>query len=218
MPDRRRRCRDPHRAHRGRRVRLARLPAEHRPGPALRLPRARALTTRTTGTAATRRSSCSTRTPRPSTAGRLGRGAVLLPLQRPGRAQRDGQRAAHDDVGRHQPVLRLAERPATAYAVPRDRHLRSARQGADDPAPRHPRGDPRDVRRDRPPGDDRAPHKPRRHGGRADAGAPVRRRPPGGPGPARTTGATTRSASSRRTTPTRRTARAASRCRSSRRW
>ena len=58
--------------------------------------------------------------------------------------------------------------------VPRDRHLRGARQGPDDDPPRRARGDPRDVRRHRAPGHDRPPQGARRHRDRADAGAPVR--------------------------------------------
>ncbi len=106
-----------------------------------------------------------------------------------------------------------------AHAVPRDGDLRGARQGPDDDPPGHPRGDPRHLRRHRAPGDHRAPAHARRHRHRADAGAPVRPGPPPGRArPVATTGATTPSASSRRTTPTRPAASAASRCWSSRRW
>ena len=150
---------------------------------------------------------------------RLGAGLLLLRLRRPREAQPGGLGAAHDEVGRGQPVLRLAGRPASAPALPRDGHLRGPRQGDDDAASADPRGDPRHVRRDGAPGDDRAPDLARRHRGRADARAPVRQRlDPGRQAGSTTTGATTRSASSHRTTPTARRASAASRCWSSRRW
>ncbi len=48
-----------------------------------------------------------------------------------GAAQRRRLGPLRDDVGRHQPVLRLGQRPAAAHPVPRDRHLRGARQGHD---------------------------------------------------------------------------------------
>jgi pullulanase/glycogen debranching enzyme len=67
-------------------------------------------------------------------------------------------------------LLRLGERPATAYAVSRDVHLRGARQGAHHQPPGYPRGAARHLCRPRPPGDDRAPAPPRRDRRRADAG------------------------------------------------
>ena len=51
--------------------------------------------------------------------------------------------------------------PPAAARVPRERHLRGARQGHDPAAPRDPGGDPRHGR-DRAPRDDRAPQGPRR--------------------------------------------------------
>ncbi len=153
-------------------------------------------------------------------ADRLGPGAVRLPARRrPRLGQRRRLRAAHDVRRRHQPVLRLDRRPGPADPLRRQHHLRGARQGSDRAAPRGPRAPARHLRRRRPPGGDRPPEPARRHRDRADAGAPVR------PGHARcwtrgcpTTGATTPSASSRRTTPTPPPATAASRSRSSRPW
>ena len=64
VPLRRRRRRDPRRADRGRRLRLALLPADRAAGPALRLPRARPVGPRARACAATPTSCCSTPTPR----------------------------------------------------------------------------------------------------------------------------------------------------------
>ena len=44
---------------------------------------------------------------------RLGRGAVLYKFAYPDDLNDRRQRAAHDEVGRHQPVLRLGQRPRT---------------------------------------------------------------------------------------------------------
>ena len=63
MPVRRRGRRDQVRPRAGRRVRVAGLPARRRAGPALRLPRPRAVGSRRRGRAAIRPSCCSTRTP-----------------------------------------------------------------------------------------------------------------------------------------------------------
>ena len=68
VPVRRRRRRDPARADRGRRLRLALLPAGRRARPALRLPGRRSLRAAARAIAAIRPSCCSTRTARPSTA------------------------------------------------------------------------------------------------------------------------------------------------------
>ncbi len=82
VPVRRRRRRDPRRADRGRRLRLARLPARHRSPASATATGCTARTTPRTGTAATRASCCSTRTPRRST-GQIDwrRVAVLLRLR-----------------------------------------------------------------------------------------------------------------------------------------
>ena len=101
----------------------------------------------------------------------------------------------------------------------RDGDLRGARQGHDDAAPGHPGRRARHLRGPGAPGDDRALPAAGRDRRRADAGAPVRARLDAGRARAcPTTGATTPSASSPRTTTTPASARAASRCRSSRRW
>ena len=70
---------------------------------------------------------------------------VLLRLQEPEEAQHRRQPRQDDALGRHQPVLRLGPRPPAAPRVPRDGHLRGARQGPDDDPPRRARGDPRHV-------------------------------------------------------------------------
>ena len=131
--------------------------------------------------------------------------AVLLPSSRTRRSATTDDTAGHTMlVGRHQPVLRLGQRPPAAPRVPRDGDLRGARQGPDDDPPR------RCPRRSAA----RTPASPTRRSSstsptlgvtahRADAGAPVRAghlavRTAACP----TTGATTPSASSPRTTPT----------------
>ena len=115
--------------------------------------------------------------------------------------------------------LRLAGRPAASAPLARHRHLRGAREG-DDPAPRPgARGAAGHVRRSGHPGGGRLPEGPRGDGGGAAADPPVR--VGAGAGRARdwsTTGATTRSVSSPRTTPTPPPATAGSRSPSSSTW
>ena len=84
----------------------------------------------------------------------------------------------HHDERRDQPVLQLGQRPGAEHAVPRDRHLRGARQGHDADASRYSRGSARYLRRPVPPGDHRALEVAERHRDRADAGSPVHARPP----------------------------------------
>ena len=156
LPVRGRRHRDPRPAARARRLRLARLPAAHRAGPALRLPRARPVRARARPPVQPEQAAA-----RPVREGDRGRhrlvaGLLLLHLGRRGLLQRRGLRAVHEQVGRHQPVLRLGQRPPPAHAVQRDGHLRGARQGAHQDPPGHPGGHPGHVRRPVPPGDDRA--------------------------------------------------------------
>ena len=68
--------------------------------------------------------------------GRLGRGAVRLPVRRRRTGVNDARlRPAHAQVGGDQPVLRLEQRPAPAHAVPRDGDLRGARARPDDDPP-----------------------------------------------------------------------------------
>ena len=219
VPVRRGRQGDPGRADRGRRLRLALLPAHRAARPALRLPRARPA----------RPGPGPALQPEQAADGPLRQGdqrrdrvepvAVRLQLRRPGLAQRRRLRGVHAEERRDHAVLRLGGRPPPRHPLQRDVHLRGARQGPHPAAPRHPRGAARHVRRARPPGGHRAPHQARRHRDRADAGAPVR----AGQHACRTracatTGATTPWASSPRTPTTRRTATTASRCRSSSRW
>ena len=77
--------------------------------------------------------------------------------------------------------LRLGGRPAPAAAVGRDRHLRAPREGLHAAAAGRARGPPRHLRGARLGGGDRAPRRPRRHRRRAAADPPHRRRalPPG---------------------------------------
>ena len=213
---------DPGRAARGHRLLLARLPARRRARPALRLPGARAVGPRRTGTAATRPSCCSTPTPRRSRARSQWDEAVFpYHFDDPDGSSNDADSAPFmPRCGGHQPVLRLGQRPAAAHPVARDGHLRGARQGLHQAPPGHPRGAARHLRRPRPPGRHRPPQAARRHRRRAAAGPPVRpRQPPGRARACATTGATTRSATSPRTTSyAAAAASAASRCRSSSRW
>ena len=116
-------------AARGRRVRLARLPAHRRARPALRLPDPRPVRPRQ-GPAVQPEQAAD----RPLREGRrrpgaVGRGGVRLPVRLAGRAQRDGLRAVRAEVGGRQPVLRLGQRPPPAHPLPRDGDLRGARQG-----------------------------------------------------------------------------------------
>ena len=190
---------------RGRRVRLARLPAR--------------ACSRASGTA----SGCTARTTR--------RGAAVQPRQAAARPLRQGRRRA-DRLGPRPASATGSATPAvrndadSAPHVPKsvvinpffdwadDRaprtpyheigHLRGARQGPHDAPSGDPRGAARHVRRARAPGDASSTYTAaRRHGDRADAGAPVRARTTtwSSAGCA-TTGATTRSGSSPRTTRT----------------
>ena len=143
--------------HRGRRLRLARLPAG----------RARASATATgctapydpaAGCAATRPSCCSTRTRRPSTA------TIDWDQSLFGYDFGDPDSRNDDDSAPHMPQGVVINpffdwdgdrRPDIPYNE--TRHLRGARQGPDPAAPRRPRGAARHVRRPRAPGDHRAP-------------------------------------------------------------
>ena len=119
---------------------------------------------------------------------RLGSGVLRLRLQDQ-EAQRRRLGAAHAEVRRRQPVLRLGRGPPAEDALQQDGHLRGPRQGPDDDQPAHPRGAARHLRRRRPPGDDRVPHRARDHRHRAAAGAPVRAgRHPGAEGAAQLLG------------------------------
>ena len=142
-------------------LRLARLPARHRAGPALRLPGARPA--RPGPRASVQPQQAAGRPVRQGRGRRdpLERGAVRLPVRRAEPAQQPEQREVHGALRRVEPVLRLGRRPAPAHPVPRDGHLRGARQGPDDRPPRHPARHPRHVRGARAPGDAPAPEEPR---------------------------------------------------------
>ena len=168
---------------RGRRLRLALLPAHRHARSALRLPGARAVGP--AGRAPLRPEQAAARSVRQVLPRRLRvqPGAVLL---RPGsRRPRLGRHAAEDRLARphhdqrgDQPVLPVGIRPRTPHAVPRDGHLRGPRQGHDADPPGHPRGAARHLRRARASGDHRPPQVAQRDRDRADAGAPVPARPP----------------------------------------
>ena len=90
---------DPRRPARGRRLRLARLPARRAAGPALRLPGARPVRPGRRATAATRPSCCSTPTPRRSTAQIDGDESLFsYRLRRPERRRRR-HRNTEDSLG-----------------------------------------------------------------------------------------------------------------------
>ena len=189
------------------RPQLARLPARRRPRPALRLPRPRAATRREQG----HRFNPAKLLHRPLRQGdrgrgRLGRGqrAALHARRHRGRrprARRRGRRARDPQVGRRRPALRLGGRRAAATPVERDGHLRDPRQGLHQAPPRRcartcaapTPGSPPSEAID-------LPASAWRHRRRAAAGPPHRRRAlPGRPRADATTGATARSATSRRT-------------------
>ena len=177
--------------------------------------------TRGTGTASTRPSCSSTRTPGRWTASC----ASTRRCSARDPAGDDSVADARDSAAfvPHSVVVDPAydwqRRPPARGAVGRHGRLRAAREGLHRGAPRRARGPARHVRRAGAPGCDRAPRRAGRHDGRAAAGAPLRQRADAAPArPGRTTGATTRSASSRRTPATRRPARAGSRSTSSATW
>ena len=168
--------RDARRADRGRRLRLALLPADRPARPALRLPRARPVRARARPAVQPEQAAA-----RPLRQGhgrldRLGPVAVRLRLRRPRLAQRRRLGRPHAARRRHQPVLRLGGRPPPQHPLQREPDLRGSRQGAHPAAPRDPRGAARHVRRPRPPRGHQPPHQARRHGARADARPPVRAR------------------------------------------
>ena len=188
MPVRRRRG-GADRAHGADRVQLARLRAADRAGPALRLPRPRAV--RPGAGAPLQPVQAAARPVREVDRGpdpvRRGQRAALRADRRGGRrprAGRRGRRRRDPEVRRDRPAVRLGGRPAAAHAVEPDRDLRGARQGLHDAAPGRPRGPARHLRRPRRRRRARAPQAARRHRDRAAAGAPHRRRglpPPEGP-------------------------------------
>ncbi|CAA9224272.1 MAG: GH13_11 / GH13 / GH13_13 / GH13_10 / CBM 48 / GH13_37 / GH13_36, partial [uncultured Corynebacteriales bacterium] len=181
VPVRRRRPGDEDRPPGDRRLRLARLPAQRRPRPALRLPRARAV--RPGRGPALQPAQAAARPVREGhrRQGGLAPVAVLVPVRPAGPAQRRRLGAVPAEGRGGEPLLQLGHRPPAEPPLQRDRHLRGPRQGPDLPEQGHPAGDARDVRRPRAPVDDRPPAEARGHGGRADAGAPVHPRPHAAP-------------------------------------
>ena len=153
--------RDPRRGHRGRRPRLALLPAPGRPGPALRLPRARPLRPRRGAALQPEQAAA-----RPVREGhrrhhRVGPAAVRLQLRRRAIPQRRGLGAPDDARRVDQPVLRLDRRPPAVRPLQREPDLRGPREGAHPAAPRRAGGAARHLRRAGAPGGDRAPAGPR---------------------------------------------------------
>ena len=173
-----RRRRGAHRADRGRRLLLAHLPARRPPGPALRLPGPRPVgpgagAVVQPGQAAARPVRQGDRR-----RGRLGPGLLRLRLRRPRSAQHRRQRAARAPRRRQRPVLRLGQRPPAGDAMHEtiiyEAHVRGL-------TIRHP-AVPEELR-----GTYAGIAHPaviehltvaRHHRHRADAGAPVRPRPP----------------------------------------
>ena len=215
----RRHHRDPDRAHRGRRLRLALLPPPGAAGTALRLPRARPVGPREGPALQPQQAAARPLREGDGRRDRLGPVAVRLQLRRPGLAQRRRLRGAHDARRGDQPVLRLGGRPAPRHPLQRVGHLRGTRQGPDPAAPRGARGAPRDVRRPGAPRDHQPPDPARRHRDRADAGAPVRPgQHPARQGTAQLLGLQHPRLPRPAGVATPRPASSASRCRSSRRW
>ena len=180
---------------------------QSRPGPALRLPRARPVGARARPVVQPEQAAA--RSLREGHRRHVGleRGGLSLSLRRPRELEeRSRQRAVRARSRRHQPVLRLGQRPPSATR--RGTRRSSTRRTSRGSRKRHP-DIPEELRGTYAghgaPGGDRVPAAARRHRRRAAAGAPVRagldaRRDEG----CATTGATTRSATSRRTTSTRR--------------
>ena len=126
---------------------------------------------------------------------------------------------AHAQGRGDEPVLRLGARPPAAHALERDGRLRGAREGLHAAPSGHPRGAARHLRGARPSGRARVPA--RRSASRRWSCCRCTsssRTPTSSSAGCATTGATTRSASWRRTTATAPRARPAARCRSSSRW
>ena len=175
--------RDPDRADRGGRVRLALLPARRGSRPALRVPGARAVRPGAAGTAATRPSCCSTRTARRS----AGRCAGTSRCSATGSRDPPGVNTA--DSAPYMPKNVVINpffdwgddrAPRTPYheTVIYEAHVR----GLTLQHPEVPGRAARQLRRAGPPGGDRAPDPARRDRRGADAGAPVRARAqPAGP-------------------------------------
>ncbi len=134
-------------------------------------------------------------------AGQRPRGSLVRPAR---------QRPRHAQMRRGRRRLYLGRRPAARRALGRDDHLRDPRARHDHAPPGGARAAARHVRRPRPSGGDRPSGQARHHRDRADADAGLRPGPASArPGSQPTTGATTRSASSRRSSAIWRAARSA---------
>ena len=95
--------------------------------------------------------------------------------------QRRGQRALRAPVGGHQPLVRVGRRPPAADpAGTRPSCMSATSKGFTMRHPEIPDGPAGHLRRHGAPRRDRAPAAPRRHRGGADAGPPLRPRPPPG--------------------------------------
>ena len=179
--------------------------SRRRPGPALRLPGPRPVRPGQRACAATRPSCCSTPTPRRSTARSTGTRRCSATTSTTPTAAATTPTAPRSCPSRVvvNPFFDWGDDRHPRTPVARDGHLRGPRQGLHRAPPRHPRGAARHLRRPGPPRGHRLPQAPRRHRRRAAAGPPVRPRPrTSSSGACATTGATTRSASSRPTTTT----------------
>ncbi len=177
----RRRPRDARRAARGHRAQLALLHPGHRAGAALRLSGARAV--RPGERAALQPEQAPHRPLREGDRGadRMGPGQRPAVRARPRRrrrfrARRRGRRRCHPEVRRGRPRLRLGRRRGAANGVERHRDLRGAREGVHPAAPRDPRRPARHIRRTCLRAGTRVLPRARRHGGRAAADPPHRRR------------------------------------------
>ena len=162
------------------------------------------LISRRPASAATRPNSCSTRTPRRSTARTVGSSPLRL-RPRLGRPAHRQDRLRHVNAQGHgrRPGLRLGLRPCPQDQVGRHRHLRNPRQRPDLDPPGSSQEAAGNLRRCGPSGHDRAFLPAGNHRGGADAGTPFHSRPPSGrAGPHATIGVTTRSPTWRPTTGT----------------
>ncbi len=160
---------------------LARLPARGAAGPALRPARPRPL--RAAQGAPVQPAQAAARPLRQGDDGphQVERLAVRLPRRLGPRRPVDGpprQRGGHAEMRRDRRVLHLGRRPPPAPPLVGARRLRGAREGHDGAASRRAGAPARHLCRPVVAPGHRAPAEARRHGGRAPAGARLRRRPP----------------------------------------
>ena len=183
------------RAHRAARIYrrgLARLSARGRPGPALRLPRARALRAAPRPPLQPPQAPDRPLRPGPARPAQLDRRPFRLPHRQPARrsvVRPPGQRPRDAQMPRGRPGVHLGRRSPAAGPLARDGGLRGPR-ARPDRAPSRPAGAAaRHLRRARLAADDRLSGQARDHRDRAPAGARLRRRPaPGRAGPAQLLG------------------------------